>query len=51
MEARLVKEDDVSHLVLPVGARDYVQGSRNATVTLLEYGDFECAHCAAAFPH
>lgn len=50
MEDRLVKGYDVSQLVLPVGARDHVQGSRNATVTLLEYGDFECAHCAAAFP-
>ncbi len=50
MGDRLVKEGTVSKLVLPVGARDHVQGSRDATVTLLEYGDFECAHCARAFP-
>ena len=50
MEDGVVKESGVSQLVLPVGTRDRVQGSRDATVMLLEYGDFECAHCAAAFP-
>ena len=50
MEDRVVKEGNVSKLVLPVGARDHVQGPRDATVTLLEYGDFECEHCAAVFP-
>jgi protein-disulfide isomerase len=50
MDDWVVKEGDVSQLVLPVGARDHAQGSRAATVTLLEYGDFECAHCAEAFP-
>ena len=50
MKERVVKERHVSQLALPVGARDHVQGSRDATVTLLEYGDFECEHCAAAFP-
>jgi len=37
-------------LVLPVGARDHAQGPAGAGVTLLEYGDFECEHCAEAFP-
>jgi protein-disulfide isomerase len=50
MEDQLVKQGGASHLVLPVGARDHVQGSCEAAVTLLEYGDFECGHCAAAFP-
>ena len=50
MEDGVVKEGDGSQLVMPVGARDRVQGPRDAAVTLLEYGDFECGHCAAAFP-
>jgi protein-disulfide isomerase len=45
-----VKEGCVSQLVLPVGTLDHVQGPREAVVTLLEYGDFECGHCATAFP-
>jgi len=50
MADRVMKDGDRSKIVLPVGARDHAQGPRDATVTLLEYGDFECAHCAAAFP-
>jgi protein-disulfide isomerase len=45
MDDSVVKEN-VSQLVLPVGTRDHAQGSRHATVTLLEYGDFESGHCA-----
>jgi len=29
---------------------DWCLGERNAPVTILEYGDFECPHCAAAAP-
>jgi protein-disulfide isomerase len=46
-----MNEGGASHLVLPVNARDHVQGPIGAAVTLLEYGDFQCAHCAGAFPH
>lgn len=49
MNDALVKEGGVSYLVLPVGPRDHGQGSMEAAVTLLEYGDFECAHCAETF--
>ena len=45
-----MNEGGASHLVLPVGARDQMQGSRDAAVTLLEYGDFECGRCAEALP-
>jgi Na+/H+ antiporter NhaA/protein-disulfide isomerase len=30
--------------------RDHLRGSREASVTLLEYGDFECSYCGQAEP-
>jgi protein-disulfide isomerase len=37
-------------LTLPVGERDHVEGSGEAPITLVEYGDYECPHCGAAYP-
>jgi protein-disulfide isomerase len=35
---------------VPVGARDHIQGLATARVTLVEYGDYECPYCGAAYP-
>jgi protein-disulfide isomerase len=37
-------------LAVPVNHSDHFTGSHTATVTVVEYGDFECPSCAQAYP-
>jgi protein-disulfide isomerase len=37
-------------LAVPVGPRDHILGSHQAPITLVEYGDYECSYCGAAYP-
>jgi protein-disulfide isomerase len=34
----------------PVTASDHIQGQENATIVLVEYGDYQCPHCGRAYP-
>ena len=40
----------MSTLKVPLTPYDHVLGSPTAPITMVEYGDYECPHCAAAHP-
>ncbi len=39
-----------ARLAVEVNRLDHVLGPESATVTVVEYGDFECPSCAQAYP-
>jgi protein-disulfide isomerase len=40
----------MSKLKIPIGDQDHIEGNADAACTLIEYGDYECPHCGAAYP-
>ena len=40
----------MSTLKTPINRNDHIRGPANAPISLVEYGDYQCPHCAAAYP-
>lgn len=40
----------MSILKNPVNEGDHIQGDKNAPITLVEYGDYQCPYCRLAYP-
>jgi protein-disulfide isomerase len=40
----------MTQLRFPLTDADHAQGRKDAPLTLLEYGDYECPYCGAAYP-
>ncbi len=42
--------DNSATLTQPVSAHDHAEGPADAPLTLVEYGDYQCPYCGAAYP-
>jgi protein-disulfide isomerase len=42
--------DESPTLTMVVSERDHIEGSLNAPLTLVEYGDYQCPYCGMAYP-
>lgn len=40
----------MSTLKVPITSTDHIQGSSNASIQLVEYGDYQCPYCGEAYP-
>jgi protein-disulfide isomerase len=47
---REISSIPLNSLTLPVAKRDHIQGSIDAPIMLLEYGDYECPYCGQTYP-